>query len=242
MSATHLERTPIVDFDHPAIEALIANRRWSRLTAYDRIGAAYTFVKDEIQFGYNRSDDLPASGVLLQGYGQCNTKGNLLMALLRALDVPCRIRGLTIHKRLQCGAIPRWLCPLAPARILHSWVEVRHDNAWIPLEGFILDAAYLGGVQRRFADHSGPFCGYGVATPDLHHPRVEWQGEPTYIQRDGIADDFGLFDHPDHLYAAHGTNLRGLRRVAYQLLFRHVMNAAVDRIRQQGRQLMGCDP
>ena len=50
---------------------------------HDRIGAAYAFVRDEIAFGYNLADDLPASRVLEDGLGQCNTKGTLFMALLR---------------------------------------------------------------------------------------------------------------------------------------------------------------
>ncbi len=42
---------------------------------YDRIGAAYDFVRNEILFGYNRTDAIPATEVLADGYGQCNTKG-----------------------------------------------------------------------------------------------------------------------------------------------------------------------
>lgn len=55
-------------------------------------------MRDEIAFGYNESVDLPASRVLAAGFGQCNTKGTLLMALLRALDVPCRFHGFTLAK------------------------------------------------------------------------------------------------------------------------------------------------
>lgn len=41
-------------------------------------------VRDDIVFGYNIDDEIPASKVLADGYGQCNTKGTLFMALLRA--------------------------------------------------------------------------------------------------------------------------------------------------------------
>ena len=227
-----LENTPIANHDHAAIGALVEQRRWMTLTTYDRIGAAYTFVKDEIAFGYNRSDALPASEVLQDGYGQCNTKGNLLVALLRFLQVPARFHGATIYKTLQKGAIPWWLYPLAPTKILHSWVEVRWDDEWLPLEGFILDRAYLSSLQRQFPDATS-FCGYGAATPNLQQPNVEWAGRPTYIQREGIADDFGVFDHPDDLYEQHGTNLSGIRRALYVNFFRHAMTATVRRIREK---------
>ncbi len=224
--ARWLERTPVANYDDPSIQALVASRSWTTLSPYDRIGAAYTFVKDEIRFGYNRSDDLIASEVLRDGYGQCNTKGNLLVALLRALGIPTRFHGFTIDKALQKGAIPSWLFPLAPARILHSWVEVQWDGKWLPLEGFILHKDYLKSVQERFPDATS-FCGFGVATDDLQNPQVEWSGTPTYIQREGIAEDFGIFDDPDDLYVTKGTNLSGLRRFLYAHFFRHAMNATV---------------
>lgn len=233
MSTTYLQHTSIADYNAPAIAALIEERKWQMLSQYDQIGAAYTFVKDEIRFGYNRSDDLAASEVLRDGYGQCNTKGNLLVALLRGLEIPCRVRGFTIDKELQRGAIPWWLYPLAPQRILHSWVEVYFQDQWIELEGFILDDSYLSALQEQFSEVQGSFCGYGVATPDLQNPSVEWEGRPTYIQREGIAEDFGLFDNPDTLYERRGTNLTGLRRWLYERFFRHAMNATVERIRSR---------
>ncbi|MCA9611943.1 MAG: transglutaminase [Sandaracinus sp.] len=231
VTPSHLAATPLADFRHPSLVQLVDARGWRDADNSARIGAAYTFVKDEIPFGYNRSDDLPASAVLADGYGQCNTKGTLLVALLRALAIPCRVRGFTIDKALQRGAIPEWMYPFAPSRILHSWVEVHHEGAWTPLEGFILDDAYLHALQRRFADVRGPFCGYGVATKDLHDPPVTWCGRPTYIQREGIVDDFGVFDSPDALYAERGTNLRGLRRLLYAYVLRHAMNRVVRRVR-----------
>ena len=55
--------TSILDFEAPAIQDLIRTRGWRDRPPYERIGAVYSFVKDEIVFGYNRSDDLAASEV-----------------------------------------------------------------------------------------------------------------------------------------------------------------------------------
>lgn len=228
---THLARTALLDFDDPRIARLIAERRWQGLDAWSAIGAAYTFVRDEIPFGYNRSDDLRASQVLADGYGQCNTKATLLMALLRALGVACRLHGFTIDKALQRGAIPPLVYRLSPQSILHSWVEVHLDGRWVELEGFILDARYLDGVRARFPDVEGAFCGYGVATTSLADPQIDWCGRSTYIQREGIDADLGLFDSPDAFYAARGTNLSGPRRWLYRFVIRHWMNRRVARIR-----------
>ena len=62
-----LTATRLLDLDHPDIEALVARRGWRSLSPYDRIGAVYDFVRNEIAFGYNEGDELPASRVLADG-------------------------------------------------------------------------------------------------------------------------------------------------------------------------------
>ena len=76
----YLQTTPMLDYQTESIRALVESRGWDELSLFDKIGSAYDFVRNEIKFGYNRSDDLKASEVLNDGYGQCNTKGTLLMA------------------------------------------------------------------------------------------------------------------------------------------------------------------
>lgn len=169
MSKKYLAETPILDLRSDAIQALIAERGWTSLDPIARIGAAYEFVRNEILFGYNSDDALPASRVLADGYGQCNTKGTLLMALLRALDIPCRFHGFTIDKGLQRGVVPELVFPLAPRRIIHSWVEVLIDGKWINLEGFILDQGVLGALQQAFPDRTS-LCAYGAGTNCLQAP------------------------------------------------------------------------
>ena len=63
-STRFLASTPIVDYTQPDVEALVAKRGWRDLTERERAGAVYGFVQNEILFGYNASDDLPASQVL----------------------------------------------------------------------------------------------------------------------------------------------------------------------------------
>ncbi len=226
-----LHETALLDYSAPSIAALLERRGWRALGTEARIRAAYEFVRDDIPFGYNAADDLPASRVLADGYGQCNTKGTLFMALLRALGVPCRLHGFAIDKRLQRGAITGLFYVLAPREILHSWVEVQLGGRWINLEGFILDRPYLSALQARFAC-AGDFCGYGVATDDFRKPPVEWTGGNTYIQHKGIVRDFGVFDDPDAFYRRHGTNLAGWKRWLFEHRVRHAMNRIVARIRE----------
>ena len=231
--ALWLQPTRLLDYSNPSIQQLIESRGWMRMPPAERLGAAYDFVRDEIAFGYNTSDDLCASQVLRDGIGQCNTKATLLMALFRAMDIPCRLHGFTIDKRLQKGAVTGIAYLLAPQSIIHSWVEAWLDKRWFRLEGFILDRRYLDALRFQFSACQGPFIGYGAATPDLKSAPVEWRACDTFIQKEGINRDFGFFDTPDDFYARLGVNLSGPKRWLFQNFIRHQMNRNVERIREQ---------
>ncbi len=209
-----LEQTPLLNFGNPSIRALVRGRGWQDLPPRARIGAVYDFVRDEIRFGYNADDAIRASKVLADGYGQCNTKGILLMALLRAVQIPCRLHGFTIAKSLQRGVVPEAVYGLAPENIVHSWVEVFLDGEWIILEGFIVDKPMLEALQTRLG--AGPLCGYGVGVECLEAPPVEWDGRDTFVQSTGINHDFGVFDTPDDFFKEHAQALGGLRGFLYR--------------------------
>jgi len=227
-----LSSTLLLDFGHSSIRQLVKNRGWDSLPQHEQIGSIYNFVRNEIAFGYNRADDISASEVLSDGFGQCNTKGTLLMALLRAVGVRCRLHGFTIHKALQRGVVPELIYPIAPEEIIHSWVEVETEKGWVNLEGFILDAQFLSALQRTFPGTSS-LCGYGAGTDCLMAPPVEWTGGDTYIQKTGIAQDFGAFDAPDDFYTNHRQAFSFVKDLLYRNVIRHWMNARVRRIRSR---------
>jgi len=227
----YLKETAMLDFSSAPIRRLIKTRNWRSLGESERIKAIYDFVRDEILFGYNVSDSVCASRVLADGYGQCNTKGTLFMALLRGCGIPCRVHGFMINKKLQKGAMTGFVYRNAPNNVFHSWVEVFYDGRWFELEGFILDKSYLAKLQKKFSGCKGRFCGYGVAVKDFRHPVIEFNNNDTYIQSEGINQDFGVYDSPDDLLRHHGQELTMLKEFAYRNLGRHLMNRNVRKIR-----------
>ncbi len=226
-----LAATPLLDHGAATIQQLITERGWRDLTPHERIGAIYHYVQNEIRFGYNTNDDIPASHVLADGYGQCNTKATLLMALLRAVEIPCRFHAATIDKRLQRGVVPAAFYPLAPTEILHSWVEVRVDHRWRRLEGVILDENYLDGLRCQLGQPSGALLGYAVGTNDIQQPDIDWNGGHTEIQMTGVERDLGIHNDPDTYYRTAGTNLSGVKAILYRYVIRHLMNRTVTTIR-----------
>ena len=232
MNQKYLEATLMLDYHTQSIQKLIKARNWTHLPNYECIKAIYNFVRDEILFGYNVDDSIPTSKVLKDGYGQCNTKGTLFMALLRACGVPCRIHGFTIDKKLQKGAMTGIVYKNAPDHILHSWVEVYLDDHWYELEGFIIDRNYLLHLQSANRNCTGAFCGYGVAVTDFRHPVIDFNRNNTYIQSEGITENFGVYDSPDKLLEAHCQEMSALKAFAYRNLGRHLMNRNVRKIRK----------
>lgn len=227
----YLEETTMLDYSNEEIQKLINSRKWNVMDEFDSIKAIYDYVRDEILFGYNVDDGVKASKVLLDGYGQCNTKGTLFMALLRGCNIPCRVHGFTIDKKLQKGAMTGFVYNNAPENIFHSWVEVYFEDKWYELEGFILDKAYLSKLQKANSSCGGSFTGYGVAVKDFKNPTINFNRNNTYIQNEGITQDFGVYNSPDELLKDHGQGLSLIKRFLYRNFGRHLMNRNVKRIR-----------
>ncbi len=226
-----MEETRMLNYSNENIQVLITNRNWRNLSDYEKIKKIYEYVRDEIEFGYNADDSIPASKVLSDGYGQCNTKGTLFMALLRAVGIPCRIHGFTIDKKLQKGAMTGIVYKNAPNNVLHSWVEVYLEGTWYELEAFILDKTYLENLQKKNPSCEGAFCGYGVAVKDFKHPVIDFDRNNTYIQSEGINQDFGIYDSPDSLFAEHHQEMSKTKEFMYRHFGRRLMNQNVRKIR-----------
>lgn len=231
ISQNYLQPTKMLDFNSASIKKLVEKRGWKNLTQFEQIKSIYNFVRDEILFGYNIDDDIPASKVLKDGYGQCNTKGTLFMALLRSCGIPCRVHGFTIDKKLQKGAMTGFVYKNAPKNVFHSWVEVYFEDTWYELEAFILDKKYLEKLQHINSGCTGSFCGFGCAVKDFKNPVIDFYKNNTYIQSEGINNDFGVYDSPDELLKEHHQELGVFKKLAFRYLGRHLMNRNVKKIR-----------
>ena len=53
----------------------------------------------------------------------------------------------------------------------------------------------------------------------------------TYIQSEGINQDFGVYDSPDDLLKAHHQEMSAIKAFLYKHFGRHLMNRNVKKIR-----------
>lgn len=226
-----LKETAMLNYSAQEIVSLIDCRKWKDLNEFDRIGAIYDYVQNEILLGYNKYDDLTATQVMRDGIGQCNTKATLLMALLRAVDVPCRLHGTKVTKVFQRSLMPKIMAKLAPPLIVHTWVEVYYNGEWLSLEGVITDKKYIDGLKKLFPEHNGKFFDYAVAVVDLRDLHIDWKGEDTTVQQQAVVEDLGVFDSPDEFYSKFKQDYRGLKKFMYENIGRKIMTRKVEKIR-----------
>lgn len=227
----YLRATNLVDYNHPSIQKLIADKRWKDAEEYEKIRQIYDYVRNRIKFGYNRGDDIPASEVLSDGYGQCNTKSILLMALLRGVSIPCRIHGFYIDKKMQKGALTGIIYAFAPDNIVHAWTEVWFEGNWVALEGVIIDDPYLKQVQDKLCSYNGGYIGYGVSIKDKTGINLCWRGGSTYIQSFSITEDLGYFANPDDFFTKYNNVKNPVKKLLLNLLRKRV-NRRTDAIRK----------
>ncbi len=229
----YLKETHLLDYNHPKIQQLITERKWAEKDEFEKIKQIYYFVKNEIVFGYNSKDEFKASEVLEQGYGQCNTKATLLMALLRGVGAPTRIHGFLIDKAMQKGALVGLTYMLAPAKVSHTWVEVYFNGNWIALEGVIPDESYYNAVKGKLEKRDDGYYGYAIAMKDKCADNLCFVGKDTYSQSLAITDDVGIFDSPE-LFLKKFSNIPSpIKQFLFEKILSKRLNKRLQKIRNR---------
>ncbi|MDE6356861.1 MAG: transglutaminase-like domain-containing protein [Clostridia bacterium] len=228
----YLKSTAMLNYQAQQIVDLINKQKWNNLNEFDKIGAIYDYVQNKILLGYNKYDNLTATQVLADGIGQCNTKATLIMALLRAAGVPCRLHGTKVTKVFQRSLMPKIMAKLAPPFIVHTWAEVYYNGKWLSLEGVITDKAYITGLQKLNPEYKGEFFDYAVAVKDFSNLQIDWKGENTTVQQQAVVEDLGVFETPDEFYSEYKQTYRGIKKFMYENIGRKIMTKKVAKIRQ----------
>ncbi len=89
--SAYLAASEVIDFEHPAIEAIATQLIQSQLTDVAQAQRIYEFVRDEIPHSFDitgRVVTCHASDVLQHREGICFAKSHLLAALLRCVSIP----------------------------------------------------------------------------------------------------------------------------------------------------------
>lgn len=232
----YLLSTPLLDFNSEEIKALISLKGWKDMDESAKIQRIFNFVRDNVEFGFNLDDYMPASKILRDGYGQCNNKAIVFAALLRACSVPCRFHAYKADKTLLDGILNGVIYKQAPRDLLCMSVEVFCQGGWVETDAFTADRKYLDALLRINSDITGAFYGFGVAVKDFKNIKADWTGENNSVLSKTFSADLGLFTSPDELLDKHMQSLNPFKAVAYGFIARRFMNRSIKNIRNSAEK------
>ena len=223
--------TLLLDFEHPALQALIRTRGWAALLLFERIGAVYAFVRDEIAFATTRRTTCPPRPCWLTATASAN-QGH-------AADGPAARRGRALpiprlhhrqgaaarrdHRSGLCAGTAQRHPQLGGGRVRGPLGQPR---------GFILDAPYLTALQRRFAGHSGPFAASVRPRPTCRRRASTGAGRTPTSSATASTTTSGCSTRRTTSMRGTAPTSPAPKRWLYQHLVRHLMNGNVARLRR----------
>lgn len=129
----YLRSTEIIDSDHPVIREKGEELSGHLQTPTEKAIALFYFVRDLITYNPFMPRFLPehfrASNTLARKEGFCIQKATLLVALVRAVEIPARLRFAVLRNHL----LPEKLARLLIGKDLtdHGFAELYLDGRWI---------------------------------------------------------------------------------------------------------------
>lgn len=188
-----LGATALIDVDAPGLRTH-AQRIAGEGDALTRAVRVHDHVRDGIAFAFDAHPwALSASRVLARGAAHSIPKATLFAALLRAVDIPARIRFVSVDAGLLRG-----LMDLAAPRMEHALVEVWLEERWLACDSYAVDADYFDSACRQLRSQRRAW-GLGIHVDG----RVEWTGRSASFSQlvtggpDALPDVVDLGVHAD---------------------------------------------
>jgi hypothetical protein len=229
---TYLEPSYLLDYRHPTIEQLIRGNGWNSDKDHDElIGDIFTFVRDEIEYGFSRHSCIRASQVLAEGMGDSIPKSTLFMALLRAVGVPCRFYAMTMRTLVFRGLLPKFRQRLAAKNSYAALVEIRHKGRWYAVDRHVIDKPYIESIVKKHPYHIGGFYGYGIATLDFNALTRQWNENHLNKKSRVVEQDLGAFTTPDRFFSQVPEAQRYTQSLSYKAFLRDSLNKSIQVVR-----------
>lgn len=195
--AAYLAATSLCDHKNPAIVKLASEITADFDAAEDKAKAIFYYVRDHIRFSlaYSRSK---ASQTLRRKYGECGSKTNAQIALLRAAGIPARLHWVkaqsTVLEHLVAGFVYRNM----PSIASHFWCECYLHDKWIACETLLDQPLYRGMLSRGWLTHE-------------QIPTIDWDGKSDLILlRPWIDQDCGTIPSIDDALAELQSSEEGM--------------------------------
>jgi Transglutaminase-like superfamily len=156
-SAANLSDTKLINCSNARIQKLARQIAAQSAEPQARAVAIHNWVRDQIKFAIPGAFyQMAATDVLEAGIGYCNTKCTLFAALLRAINIPTRLRMLDLPAQVLNG-----LFDPGTGYVDHGITEVWLGDAWHALDSYVVDSALERGARRRLSAEARQL-GYGI--------------------------------------------------------------------------------
>ncbi len=167
--------------------------------------------------------------------GDTYDKAILLVALLRAVRIPARLRFVAYAGEVLRGLLPRTVSTAATRPVLEAWLGGR----WVATDTYIFDALYMAAARQRLQD-LGWELGYGMHRDG----QALWNGvdDAWSMGRPPADDPLVLADHGCHHGPREFEASESFRREHRQLTRRmqwNVLAPVMDRAIRDLRERSG---
>ena len=168
----------------------------------------FYFVRDEIKYKFVAIPLGKASTVVKTRTGQCTAKTVLIVAMLRAANIPARFHFADLRTEFVKGLESHLIYKIMPRTIGHAYAEVYLDDKWIKIDP-IFDKELYDLIKKRAV---------GLGAADLPNPSIDWDGyHDVSITDSFLAEDFGVHASAEaeliKLTRRFGISLRGVLSV-----------------------------
>ena len=168
--------------------------------------------------------------VLEAGCGDALDKIGLLIALLRIVDIPARIRYMQLPGEMLRGLISHMSIAARPV------AEIHIGGKWLATDTYIFDAAYMAAARQRLAEENWE-CGYGI-----HRDGASiWNGaSDAFLVGAGIAEanlrrgHEALFEDPAQF--AHSEAFKAVHPTVSSTVHWNVMVPAMGKVIRELRE------
>jgi transglutaminase-like putative cysteine protease len=196
--ARWLHDTPLLQYEHPKIRLLAQRLTQLKRTPAERAVACFEHIR-ALPFGcIADSTSTSALSVLSAGMGDCHTKSTLLVALLRSLGIPSRLRFVTLKPDFLRGIID-----VGGEPIEHAFTELLLEDQWVALDSYVVDPRLAVAAKTRLREEGEPL-GYGMHVAGA----ITWNGQGNSFAQFTPADpdsmplhEWGAFDDPYQFYS-----------------------------------------
>jgi transglutaminase-like putative cysteine protease len=193
-----LGNTPLLQYHHPKVRLLAKRLAQLKTTPREQAVACFTYVRS-LPFGcIADSTGTSALSVLRAGMGDCHSKSTLLIALLRTLGIPARLRFVTLKPDFLHGIIDTGGQPIE-----HAYTEVLLVDEWHAVDSYVVDLrlAMTARVRLKLERRT---LGYGMHRDGA----INWDGCSSSFAQFTLSDpaslplhDWGAFDDPYQFYS-----------------------------------------